>query len=232
MPKRYWWILITYILCQVSAVLIYTPLFDFIPAEQREGAVIFSSFILALVIILLLLLPERHLNMGGNRTSLGETIHWSILGIFLVFIAQIVSSMVDIALFGSPDESEHAKEIMEMVEVSPYVILAVVLVGPILEEIIFRKILFGSIFGACKKRFSRVLSFWAAALPTSFLFAFLHGDGHLIVYGSIGFICAYLYMKTNRIIVPMIAHGSLNSISVIVFLMGPIEQSTTFIGGF
>ncbi|MFC4620557.1 CPBP family intramembrane glutamic endopeptidase [Camelliibacillus cellulosilyticus] len=216
MPKRYWWIILTYILCQISGFLVATPLLNFLPKSQRFGAWTTFSFIACLIIILILLLPERHMASRWRQTGFGATILWSFLGIILVYLAEIVTGIIDQAVFGAPNTSENTQEIMNLARISPYVIVAIVIIGPMLEEIIFRKI----IFGALEKRFH----FWIAAIASAFLFAIAHHDGHLIIYGSIGLVLAFIYYKTGRIIVSMIAHASMNAIAVIVTLSPAIQK--------
>jgi membrane protease YdiL (CAAX protease family) len=38
---------------------------------------------------------------------------------------------------------------------------------------------------------------------------------HILVYASIGYVFAFLYVKTKRIIVPIIVHMAMNTIVVI-----------------
>jgi len=221
LPKRYWWILATYILCQLSGLLSATPLLNFLPKGQREGLWTVIIFLLTLVIILLLLLPERKIYRGdGLRADFGESVKWAILGIVLVYITQIVAGIVDQAVFNAPNESENTKLIMDLASASPYVVLVIVIVGPILEEIIFRKIIFGQLF--------KKTNFWIAGIISSLIFAFAHLDGHIIIYGSIGLVLCYLYRKTKRIVISMIAHASMNAIAVMMtfspFIQKMIEE--------
>jgi membrane protease YdiL (CAAX protease family) len=96
-----------------------------------------------------------------------------------------------------------------VIKVTPLVIIVTSILGPILEEIIFRKILFGVIYTKT--------NFIIAALISSLLFALLHGEPqHLLLYASMGFTFAFLYVKTKRIIVPIFAHVAMNTMVVIV----------------
>ncbi len=52
---------------------------------------------------------------------------------------------------------------------------------------------------------------------SSLIFAVIHFDfEHLLIYAAMGFSFAFLYVKTKRIIVPIISHIALNSFVVIV----------------
>jgi membrane protease YdiL (CAAX protease family) len=99
--------------------------------------------------------------------------------------------------------------IVNIIEVTPLVILVTSILGPILEEIIFRKILFGVLYVRT--------NFIVAALISSLIFSLLHGEPqHLLLYASMGFTFAFLYVKTKRIIVPIFAHVAMNTMVVII----------------
>jgi len=219
LPKRYWWILATYILCQLSGLLSFTTLLNFLPAGQRIGILTVTSFLITLIIVLLLLWPEHRFVRDAERADFGEAVKWALIGIFLVYITQIAAAIIEQAIFGTPVQSKNTEKIIRLSTISPYVILVVVIVGPILEEIIFRKIIFGELY--------KKTNFWIAGIISSLLFALLHADGHIILYGSIGLVLCYLYRKTKRIVVSMVAHGTMNTIAVLVAF-----QSFGFISDF
>ncbi|WEG12501.1 type II CAAX endopeptidase family protein [Pullulanibacillus sp. KACC 23026] len=214
MLKRYIMIIIVYVLCQLSGFLALTPILSVVPKGQREGFMISLSFIVCLVLTLLILMPERHIKRPYMEPS--TIVSWIIGGIFLVYLTQMVAGIIDYNLFGSPAQSQNTEDIMKLARQSPYIILSVVVIGPILEEIIFRKIIFGSL--------NRFMPFFFAAVISSLLFALAHADGHLIIYGSIGFALAFLYHKTKRIYVSMFAHGSLNAIATILALSPHVQK--------
>ncbi len=88
-------------------------------------------------------------------------------------------------------------------------LLAVGIIGPIFEEILFRGLIFGEL-----RKISRV----RAAL---FIQAVLFGVYHLdIIQGSyavlIGLLLGYVYYRSNSIIAPMIVHATINTTSVIL----------------
>ena len=215
MTKRYWWIIITYILCQLSGLFV-VPFLDFIPKEQRVGSWIAFSFLVTLAIVLWLLSPERHMHRDEKRAPLGETVKWSIIGIFLIYFTQIIASIIDIGILGEAPKSQNTEDVMDLVRVSPYAAIVVAIVGPILEEIIFRKIIFGWVY--------KKTNFWIGALVSALLFAFLHMDKHIIIYAGIAISLAFLYVKTKRLIVPIIAHCSLNTIALIFTFTPGIQK--------
>lgn len=216
MATRYWSIIITYVICQLSGFIVYTPVLNFIPPEQRSATWIVFSFLVTLGIFLFLLLPERHMHRDIERSSIKDTIKWAIYGIVLVYLTQIVASMIDVGLLGEPSKSENTQDVLGLVRSAPYAVLVVIIVGPILEEIIFRKIIFGY--------FYKKTNFWIAAIISALLFALLHMDKHIIIYGGIGIILAFLYAKTRRIIVPIIGHCSLNTLAILFTFVPSLQQ--------
>lgn len=235
LTKRYWLVLLTYILMHLSA-FIGLPILMLMgfTKDQMLGIWTVFSFSVAFIIILLLLrtdMNERHL--ARNRSSRSDAIVWSIAGIFMAFAAQYLAVMIEMNVFGIEPGSENTQMIVELAKNTPAVILVVAVIGPILEEIIFRMIIFGSLY----KRFN----FWIAAIISSVVFAAVHMDfEHLLVYTFMGFVFAFLYVKTNRIIVPIMAHVALNSFVMLVQvvygdqlleLQKKLEEMQGFIGG-
>ena len=47
---------------------------------------------------------------------------------------------------------------------------------------------------------------------------------HILVYTAVGFVFAFLYIETKRIIVPILAHAGMNTFAVIVQLSQDPEK--------
>lgn len=245
MKKEYAYILITYIAMQLSGYVGYPIVYGIgvkafhVSAKQMEMMTpiywIVISFVAALIIVLFILRKsERNYKMERVAAlPLIPSIFWAIIGIFLAFFAQALAAMLE-QLLGIKMGSENTQRIIGLIETLPLVVVISSVVGPILEEIVFRKIIFGSLH----KRFS----FFISALLSSIIFGLAHMElQHLILYSAMGFTFAFLYKKTKRIIVPIIAHVMMNSLVVIVQLLNQdkIEKTLddyqkvqSFIGGF
>ncbi|MGU3442930.1 CPBP family intramembrane glutamic endopeptidase [Bacillus cereus] len=247
MKKQYWWIIVTYILMQLSGVvglplLLKTGLYDnrgFTIEEKGQiitGHWAIISFFVALCIVLWLLrtdIRDRHLD--PKRSSAPATIGWIFIGFFLAFFSQIVAGMIEMQLLGIKQGSENTMKLMEIARTTPWFLIVVSMIGPILEEIVFRKILFGALY----KKFN----FFIAAIISSLVFAAIHFDfTHLLVYTAMGLVVAFLYVKTKRIIVPIAAHVAMNTLVAIgqIFMSNEqiqemikeAEKMQGFIGGF
>jgi uncharacterized protein len=239
LKKEYWLVLLAYIIMQVSS-LIGIPLVTYIGTqfgqslpEMEQLAVPFwlvISFAVTLVLVFYILKNEWN---ERNQLSTGLSTIWAILGVFLAFLAQTIAANIE-SMMGIESGSENTKQIISIIESFPIVIFVSSIIGPILEEIIFRKIIFGSLY----KR----MNFYLSALLSSIIFAAAHFEPeHILLYSAMGFTFAFLYVKTNRIIVPIFAHVAMNTLVVIIQILYKEEIENiiketdhiqSFIGGF
>ncbi|MCM3444785.1 lysostaphin resistance A-like protein [Metabacillus halosaccharovorans] len=239
MKKHYWFIIIAYMILQLSGYL-GIKLFDLLNIGEtnveRFAYWTIFSFALTFLIILFFLRNERHEEnrFRGEPASIGASIGWAIIGFFLAIFVQGVAANIEVNIFGVDPGSENTQRIVSIIELFPLVMVVTSIIGPILEEIIFRKILFGVLYTRT--------NFFIAALISSLIFSLLHGEPqHVLLYGSMGFTFAFLYVKTKRILVPIFAHVSMNTM-VVVFqiafqedierMMKQMEQMQVIIGGF
>jgi uncharacterized protein len=239
--KEYIYILIIYIVMQLSGIigapLVYSlgiHLFHESQDKMQNLAIpswIVISFIAALMIILpILKKSEREQDARISPMPIGQSISWAIGGIFLAFAAQYAGAIIE-HIIGVQTSSQNTERILALIETFPLVVLVSSIVGPILEEIVFRKIIFGSLY----KRFS----FNISATISSLLFGLAHQEiSHLIVYTLMGFTFAFLYRKTGRILVNITAHVVMNTVVVIIqlsqtaHLHDQIKSIQSIIGGF
>lgn len=216
MTKKYILILVTYLAMQLSA-FIGVPLVYLIGVlgfkmDSSEMELLASviwivfSFVAGLTIILLLLRRTEPFTKVEKETPMPveKSFFWAIGGIFIAFISQLVAILIERQI-GIDPGSENTEQIMNLIHSFPIVVLASSIIGPILEEIVFRKV----IFGMLHTRFS----FWISALISGLVFSIAHGEpNHLILYTAMGFTFAFLYVHTKRIIVPIISHAMMNTL--------------------
>lgn len=239
MKREYWFVLLVYIVMQLSSFIgvpLMIKFLDILGKDQTDAIPywLILSFSIALIMILFILRKEISLS-GFERkgSSLGLSVIWAIFGIFLALFAQTVAANIE-RLFGVPVGSENTQQILKIIQTFPLAILVSSIIGPILEEIIFRKILFGGLYG----RFN----FFVSALISSVIFALAHTEPqHILLYASMGFTFAFLYVKTKHILVPIFAHTAMNTIVVLIQFVyqDDIERLSktahgiqNFIGGF
>lgn len=219
MTKRYWYVILTYIVMQYSVLIFQPLLFNLTPLSKYESAIYWTifSFIAGVVVVLLLMKPAMKTGSDRDAAHVGAGILWVIAGVVMAFIAEGLATAIEQNLFGITAESENTMMIMDIARATPLFIIIPALAAPILEEIIFRKIIFGRLYNRT--------NFFIAALLSALIFALIHGEPqHILIYGSMGFVFAFVYVKTKRIIVPILVHMSLNSIAVIAQLSLSPEQ--------
>lgn len=215
MTKRYLAIIITYLIAQLSifpvSIWLQRMDLDLITHNNMIMGWQITSFILALMITLLLLRKEREFPRDSDQASPLMTVIWSILGVVMALGGQMIANLIQTRLFGLEEQSQNTVEIMEIARAFPIFIIIIAVIGPILEEIIFRKIIFGELY----KR----TNFIIAGSISGLIFAVVHDDfTHLLVYFVMSFVFAFIYVQTKRIIVPILAHVLMNSFVVIVQL--------------
>ncbi|RYL87868.1 CPBP family intramembrane metalloprotease [Sporolactobacillus sp. THM7-4] len=216
MTKRYIAIVILYVLC------VFSPVVPGFPKGSGYGVFMTAIFFITLLIVSLLLLPERHMR-SNIPLSPEKSFLWAIGGIFALFLLQIAASLINTAVFGEPPKSRHTEQIVQITRMSPLFIFAVSVIGPILEEIVFRKIIYGSL--------QKKMGFVLAAVISSLIFSVGHFDfQHLLVYFVIGFFLCYVYHKTGRITINMFMHAGMNAIVVAVSLHASNPPVQSFIG--
>lgn len=238
MKKEFWFVIITYVIMQLSGGLAIDIIAMIAVSAGMEltnelktliGAYwIVFSFIIALIFVLFFMRHEMRQKDIRNQTTIPVSILWGFGGVFLAMFAQTVAGLLEQQM-GIKQNSENTEQILSLITQFPIVMLVSSIVGPILEEIIFRKIIFGSLY----KR----LNFFLSALISSVIFGFAHFEPeHILLYSAMGFTFAYLYIKTKRILVPIFAHVAMNTLVVIVQLnydkyLDSLEKVQSFIGG-
>lgn len=158
---------------------------------------------------------------GFKNYAIKDLVWATTSGFVLLYGSQIASNIVTMLLVPE-SSSANQNAIVELLG-SEFKIIAIttVFLAPILEEIIFRGIIFAGIYDK-----SRI----GAYLVSSLLFGSLHilngvlaGDltqlVYLLPYSVLGFVFAYSYEKKGTIIVPMYLHMLNNLASVLMILL-------------
>ena len=123
-------------------------------------------------------------------------------------------------IFEFQASSKNTSNVVQIIKLNPLFIVYVIFLGPIMEELFFRKAVFGYFYDILigSKEWIR---FFIPALLTGILFAIPH-DGFtplMLIYIAMSFVFSYLYKVTNRIVTPMIAHISMNGLVMFVQVM-------------
>lgn len=187
----------------------------FLPESLGAVGFMMPSLVLFTLGAVSMIVIERKYKMSfafeeSFRKQRRDIFLWGIAGIFIALFAQNFASIIEVNFLGSSMESENTQMLVEVVRNYPVFILLIGLAGPIMEEFVFRK----AIFGMLVSKTGGI----GAAVISSLIFAFIHFDGLLLVYSSMGLVFSWLYFKTKNIWTPIIAHCLMNTIAVLANL--------------
>ncbi|MHC5251398.1 lysostaphin resistance A-like protein [Listeria kieliensis] len=223
MPKHYWTIIFTYFIMLFSGVIGAPIVRAILQATSTQSdttlnalaVVIWTIFsnLLALLIAWLVLRnkPETNKIIFGEKASSATSLLWIILGFIILMASQYIAIYITALFIGMPSGSANTESLLGYAKTAPIFLFFISITGPILEEIVFRKVIYGGL--------ANLINIHGAAVISSFLFALLHGDmNYLLAYFLIGLVLCYLYTKTKRIIVPMGAHILMNTFVLIIGL--------------
>ncbi|RNF38939.1 CPBP family intramembrane glutamic endopeptidase [Planococcus salinus] len=207
------YVLLIFVFVQLSPVLFVVPTYDYFVSQGLDGPtaqaatsgwLIFLAMAIGFLITWIVIFRDRKFFdiWKGKPSGIVASILWGVLGFFLLLIGQGIAAMIEIAI-GIDPGSENTATLVSIAEVVPVAIIAVVLFGPVLEELVFRRVIFGSL--------NQTTNFFVATAVSALVFAAVHVDfSHLLIYFTTGLILAFLYRHTKRIITPIIAHVLLN----------------------
>lgn len=227
MSTRYFWVLVVYVINFLSGivgipivhglVLHFTTLAD--KQAFNQSVVIWNivANLITLFVIWLLLRqqPATDKVLRGARASVGMSVVWAVLGVLMLFAGQVVAGLITQFFTETPAGSANTEMLTSLTKQAPVLFVFITLIAPVIEEIVFRKVLFGGL--------TNWINIHVAAVISSLFFALGHGDlPFLLVYFSIGLILCFLYTKTKRITVTIFAHMIMNAI-VLLFSLGGVS---------
>jgi membrane protease YdiL (CAAX protease family) len=201
-----------------------------IPYESFEQITTFALSLLNFIIYILLFIPivwflisDISYDYVEFKQKKHKIIGFILSGYIYVILANfLATSLMEIITLITGFQSStpvNQQAIVDMLSSSGLVftLLSAIIIGPIVEELIFRKALFGLI----KHKY-------VALVSSSVIFGLIHVSGEssvlmilyqLIPYVSLGFVFGYLYLKHEKnIMIPIIVHMLSNFISIILTL--------------
>ncbi|QWH64051.1 CPBP family intramembrane metalloprotease (plasmid) [Bacillus mycoides] len=165
------------------------------------------GYSLTLLIIFLIynkeLMNDPRLSIKLSRNSFV----WILIGFILVFLAQMVGSILDKSVFQLTAQSANTSSTVAAAAISPVALISIVLFAPLVEELVFRYAAINILIHKFNKTWSIIIS--------SLFFSIMHFDFPFIFgYFLIGLVLATVYVRTNRLMVSFCVHASMNLIVV------------------
>ena len=159
--------------------------------------------LISMVALIIAILSERNLVIANAIEAPGvlapqQRVFWGVMGIAGVLAAQLVGSWLETILFKMPQTSSQIHQQLSSMTTNPWYFLTIGLALPILEELAFRKVLFGNLVN--------VTGIFGGALIANLLFAVTQPGGHWLSATLVGLVLAYDYRHTGAISTPIIAH--------------------------
>ncbi|GAB9261206.1 CPBP family intramembrane glutamic endopeptidase [Ligilactobacillus animalis] len=142
-----------------------------------------------------------------KKLALRQEIYYIIFGTLALVLLQWLSSYIEIKFLGQPSYSANTGYLLTVLAKYPYYLVNIVIFAPIMEEFVFRKVLFADL--------GSVIDPIGAALASSLLFSLAHQDGHYLTYAGIGLVLCLLYARTGRLRIPILAHSLMNLLIIL-----------------
>ncbi len=153
-----------------------------------------------------------------KKEYLDDAFKYWLIGLLIMYASNIILTLIfkDVA----PNEALNRESLKNSFI---YTALSVTLIGPFIEEIVFRL--------SFKKAFNNIYIY---AIFSALLFSSIHVIPaiikynnylellYLIPYGSLGYFFAYAYYKTNNIFTPIFMHIIHNTLAVIILVLGAL----------
>ena len=140
-----------------------------------------------------------------NKLSIGKFIKYVFISAALVFIGTIIGTYFHLLFSGSPALDGMANLMSGNIFVRA---LVIGIIAPIVEELIFRKILVDR---------TRKYGEFTAILLSGLMFGLFHGNFSQFFFATLlGFFWAYIYLRTGKVIYTIILHMLMNLTSSVI----------------
>lgn len=210
----------------VMMLLLITGIADYMDPELYMLVSILSMYPLAVPLTALFIkwVPKRG-QAGRESWGFGKLCGFFVVAMGILYMGNIIGNiLMTLAgmIKGEPILNELDTLVMSM---EPWTILvAVVIVAPIIEELVFRKFLLDRIAGH---------GYWTAMLVSGLLFGVAHGNFYQFFYAfGLGVIFSYVYLCTGKIVYTIVFHMLINFWGSIMPLgLLKIVEEQVFLGG-
>lgn len=214
MKDRNLLIIIIFLLIHLVSAFVSPIVHELTPATEVQ-ALVYTKLV-CLIAGTLYILNILGINIGKVKRTFKSDLKglftWIVIGVVATVLLQWITLLIESHLFQVVSDPESKAHTLKLIQSNWLAILSPVLFAPLLEEIVFRKAIFGSMY--------EKTNFLIASVLSSGLFALAHFNiTHMITYFVIGMALSCLYVKTNRLIVPIIVHMTLNALPVIAMIL-------------
>ncbi|HHY96972.1 MAG TPA: CPBP family intramembrane metalloprotease, partial [Acholeplasma sp.] len=202
---------------------------DIIITDLFNQIINFVSYLVFAALLIYILMPSIKLDIPQLKAlSKKEIATHSGIGVLWILAFGIVFNIISFMLYRIfdiiPETSMNQMMINRALKSSGaiFIILTAVFVGPIVEELVFRKSFFVLIKNPKIALTVSSVCFGLIHMTTEII----QGDILMVVINGIGYISGglalgYIYMKENKnIFIPIIAHMAYNLLSIVLSILG------------
>ena len=168
------------------------------------------AYFIGAILMIFYRIKSQPFKLENNRKNLFLVVLIGLIGIPASLLLQMFILQIEQRFLGQSLSSQNTQNIVQLIMDNMIFILATTIAGPIMEEFVFRR----AIFGSLEKRFGFILP----ALLSSVLFAFAHNDGHYLLYAGLGLLFCGMYRYSGRIWTSMITHVGMNLLVILTQL--------------
>ncbi len=186
----------------------------FMPALYGESWFIWAMsflplYFVAIPIGYLIIKPLPKLTVPQKKLSFGKLVAFLAMSFAVMYIGNIIGTLVNAGIGALKGSTPTNPLEALMTGSSIYIeLLIVVTIAPILEEIMFRKMLIDRI---------RVFGEGTAILVSGLTFGLFHGNLSQFFYAfGLGCLFAYIYLRTGRVRYTIILHAIINGFGVLM----------------
>ena len=168
--------------------------------------IIFTVDLVSFPLIFLLTLKMPKAQIEKKRLGFGKFLLCVLIMYGLIFVGALIGLVFHGVLTIPFNNNESTKLVNLLINSNSFVrILIVGVIAPIFEELIFRKVLIDHV--APKGEL-------VAILASGIMFGLFHGNFQQCFFACfIGFLFAYIYLKTGRVIYTILLHMTLNTVT-------------------
>ncbi|MGD9886495.1 MAG: lysostaphin resistance A-like protein [Bacilli bacterium] len=191
--------------------LVFTPtIVGILSVSQMLGEI----FLAGLFVALLWKVLGKDWKRAFSKNNIGRSFATILIGLVAIYASTYAVTIIYelLKIEGTPD-NQNLIESMLQYDSKIFMIITTVLLAPFVEEIIFRKLLFGVVEE--KFKLSRI---WAILISAA-LFAAVHGvDVFFFQYLALALVISGVYaFSNNNVFVSIALHFLNNSISIVLF---------------
>lgn len=199
--KYYLSIIMIYILYLISPLMLNLAL--------RPGNSYFiSTTVISFLLVGIMLFLSKKFDKEKSPLSVKAMIKNTFITTIILVIVQLAINFGEKYWLHINAASNNTNFLVHLTHQYPYYLLVILIFTPIMEELVFRKVMIDFFNLYFKPQFGIVVS--------SLVFAFAHQDNLFLIYFITGLILGFVYNKTKDVKVTIFSHIITNIITILV----------------